>query len=341
MVASLALHDWIVPPGGASPQNALSMNFQQLRSVREAVRCGFNLTDVAHTLHTSQPGVSRQIRELEEELGIELFVRAGKRLTGLTEPGAHVLPIIERLLLESANLRHAGQEFVAQQSGLLSVAATHSQARYALPVAVQEFRAGFPNVRLHLHQGSPKQVAQMLMAGEVDVGIATEALTEYPQLVALPCYRWTHSVIVPPGHALLDAPLTLETLSHHPLITYDTGFTGRTRIDDAFAQAGLQPNIALAAMDADVIKTYVELGMGVGIVAGIAFDAERDTDLRALDAGRLFGINMTRLAVRRGSYLRQYVYAFIESFAPTLTRAVVEQALGDEALASHASHYEI
>ncbi|RZI93230.1 MAG: CysB family HTH-type transcriptional regulator [Variovorax sp.] len=314
------------------------MNFQQLRSVREAVRCGFNLTDVAHTLHTSQPGVSRQIRELEDELGIELFVRAGKRLTGLTEPGAHVLPIIERLLMESANLRHAGQEFVAQQSGLLSVAATHSQARYAMPVAVQEFRASFPNVKLHLHQGSPKQVAQMLMAGEVDVGIATEALTEYPQLVALPCYRWTHSVIVPPGHALLDAPLTLETLSRHPLITYDTGFTGRTRIDDAFSQQGLQPNIALAAMDADVIKTYEQLGMGVGIVAGIAFDAERDTDLRAIDAGRLFGINMTRLAVRRGSYLRQYVYAFIESFAPTLTRAVVEQALGDEA---KASHYEI
>ncbi len=314
------------------------MNFQQLRSVREAVRCGFNLTEVANTLHTSQPGVSRQIRELEDELGIELFVRAGKRLTGLTEPGGHVLPIIERMLLESTNLRHAGQEFVAQQSGLLSIAATHSQARYAMPVAVQEFRTQFPNVKLHLHQGSPKQVAQMLMAGEVDVGIATEALTEYPQLVALPCFRWTHSVIVPPGHPLLDTPLTLETLAQHPLITYDTGFTGRTRIDEAFGQRGLQPNIVLAAMDADVIKTYVALGMGVGIVAGIAYDAERDTELRALDAGRLFGINLTRLAVRRGTYLRKYVYAFIESFAPTLTRAVVELALGDEA---NASHYDI
>jgi LysR family cys regulon transcriptional activator len=309
------------------------MNFQQLRSVREAVRCGFNLTEVAHSLHTSQPGVSRQIRELEEELGIELFVRAGKRLTGLTEPGGHVLPIIERVLMESTNLRHAGQEFVARQSGLLSVAATHSQARYALPMAVQEFRAQFPGVKLHLHQGSPKQVAQMLLSGEVDVGIATEALGDYPQLVALPCYRWTHSVIVPPGHALLDAPLTLEALTRHPLITYDTGFTGRTRIDQAFDDAGHEPNIVLTAMDADVIKTYVQLGMGVGIVAGIAYEAERDTQLRALDAGPLFGINLTKLAVRRGTYLRGYVHAFIESFAPTLVREVVEQALASDAAA--------
>ncbi|WP_093105925.1 CysB family HTH-type transcriptional regulator [Variovorax sp. CF079] len=303
------------------------MNFQQLRSVREAVRCGFNLTEVAHTLHTSQPGVSRQIRELEEELGIELFVRAGKRLTGLTEPGGHVLPIIERMLMESSNLRHAGQEFVARQSGLLSIAATHSQARYALPVAVQEFRSHFPDVKLHLHQGSPKQIAQMLIDGEADVGIATEALGDYPQLVALPCYRWTHSVIVPPGHALLDAALTLEALARYPLITYDTGFTGRTKIDRAFEDEGLAPSIVLTAMDADVIKTYVQLGMGVGIVAGVAYEAERDTQLRALDAGPLFGINLTKLAVRRGSYLRGYVHAFIESFAPTLTREVVEQAL--------------
>jgi LysR family cys regulon transcriptional activator len=310
------------------------MNFQQLRSVREAVRSGFNLTEAAHTLHTSQPGVSRQIRELEEELGIELFARAGKRLTGLTEPGAHVLPIIERVLMESNNLRQAGQEFLAQQDGLLSVAATHSQARYALPMAVQEFRGQFPNVKLHLHQGSPKQVAQMLLAGEVDVGIATEALGDYPQLIALPCYRWTHSVVVPPDHPLLAQPLTLETLAAYPLITYDTGFTGRTRIDEAFAEVGIEPGIVLTAMDADVIKTYVQLGMGVGIVAGIAYEAERDTQLRALDAGHLFGINLTKLAVRRGSYLRKYVYAFIESFAPTLTREVVEEAVGAEAAAA-------
>jgi LysR family cys regulon transcriptional activator len=228
--------------------------------------------------------------------------------------------------MESQNLRQAGQEFVARQDGLLSIAATHSQARYALPVAVQEFRERFPNVRLHLHQGSPAQVARMLLEGEADVGIATEALADYAQLLALPCYRWTHSAIVPPGHALLDEPLTLASLARHPLITYDNGFTGRTRIDEAFAGQGLVPHIALAAMDADVIKTYVQLGMGVGIVAGIAFEAERDTQLRAIDAGHLFGVNVTKLAVRRGSYLRGYVHAFIESFAPTLTRAAVEAA---------------
>ncbi|MFT3720673.1 CysB family HTH-type transcriptional regulator [Pseudorhodoferax sp.] len=303
------------------------MNFQQLRSVREAVRCGFNLTEVAHALHTSQPGVSRQIRELEEELGIELFVRAGKRLTGLTEPGAHVLPIIESILQGSHNLRTAGQEFVAQQSGALSIAATHSQARYALPGAVQEFRLQFPNVRLHLHQGSPQQVAQMLLSGQADVGIATEALAQYPELVALPCYRWTHAVVVPPRHPLLDGPLTLERLARHPLITYGAGFTGRSHIDEAFARQRIVPRIVLSAMDADVIKTYVELGMGVGIVASIAFEAERDTQLRAIDAGALFGINLTKLALRRGTYLRGYVYTLIESFAPTLKRRVVEQAM--------------
>ena len=317
------------------------MNFQQLRSVRETVRCGFNLTEVANVLHTSQPGVSRQIRELEDELGIELFVRAGKRLTGLTEPGGHVLPIIERILQDSHNLRQASQEYVAQQSGTLSIAATPSQARYALPTAVQEFRLQFPDVKLNLHQGSPRQVAEMLLSGEADVGIATEALAQFDDLVALPCYRWTHSVIVPPGHRLLDAPLTLERLAAWPLITYDTGFTGRTHIDEAFAQRQLTPNIVLAAMDADVIKTYVELGLGVGLVASIAFEAERDTALRAIDAGGLFGINMTRLAVRKGTYLRGYVYAFIESFAPTLGRAVVERSLAGEASGSEVSLYDI
>ena len=303
------------------------MNFQQLRSVREAVRCGFNLTEAAHALHTSQPGVSRQIRELEDELGIALFARLGKRLTGLTAPGDHLLPIIERVLLESRNLRQAGKEFLAQEEGYLSIAATHSQARYALPVAVQEFRRRFPNVQLHLHQGSPQQIAQMLLEGEADVGIATEALSDYPQLVALPCYRWTHSVIAPPGHALLDGPLTIERLAAYPLVTYDSGFTGRTRIDLAFAEAGLKPDLAITAMDADVIKTYVELGIGVGIVANVAFEAERDTRQRAVDAGHLFGINQTKLAVRRGVYLRAYVYAFIEAFAPTLTRATVDDVL--------------
>lgn len=311
------------------------MNFQQLRSVREAIRHRFNLTEVAQSLHTSQPGVSRQIRELEDELGVEIFVRAGKRLTGLTEPGRAIVEIVERLLHEAENLRRAGHDFAHRDDGPLVIAATHSQARYALPAVVRDFRALFPRVTLELHQGSPRQIAQMLLDGVADVGIATEALKEYPQLVALPCYHWTHSIVVPPGHPLLRdtnaqgqvRPPTLAALSHHPIITYDVGYTGRTHIDAAFERAGLKPSVVLTAMDADVIKTYVELGMGVGIVASIAFDPERDRNLRAIDAGHLFAVNVTRLAIRRGHYLRGYVYAFVESFAAPLTRRVVDEAL--------------
>ncbi len=303
------------------------MNFQQLRSVREAVRRGFNLTEVAAALHTSQPGVSRQIRELEDELGVTLFMRAGKRLTGLTEPGTSLLPIIERLLLDAENLRQVSRDFASHDAGPLSLAATHSQARYALPSAVKDFRQLFPQVTLSLHQGSPRQIAQMLISGEADIGIATEALTQYEQLITLPCYRWTHTVVAPPDHPLFDGqPLTLERLSRYPMVTYDEGYTGRSHIDEAFARAGIKPSIVLSAMDADVIKTYVELGMGVGIVASIAYDADRDRNLRALDAGHLFEVNMTRLAFRKGAFLRGYAYAFMETFAPPLTRDVVEAA---------------
>lgn len=304
------------------------MNFQQLRSVRETVRSGFNLTEAAQTLHASQSGVSRQIRELEQELGIALFVRAGKRLTGLTPPGNHLLPFIERVLAESRNLREAGRNYLSQQYGVLSLATTHSQARYALPAAVQDFRRRFPGVTMQLHQGSPKQIAQKLLDGEVDVGIATEALSDYPQLLVLPCRCWSHVVIAPTGHPLLlDAPLTLERLAAWPLITYDNGLTGRSRIDDAFAREGIATDIVLAAMDADVIKTYVALGMGVGIVADLAYDGARDTHLRALDASHLFGENQTMLAVRRGDYLRSYVYSFIEAFAPPLLHRPFDRTL--------------
>lgn len=308
------------------------MNFQQLRSVRETVRRGFNLTQVAQVLHTSQPGVSRQIRELEDELGMALFHRAGKRLTGLTGPGEAVLPIIESLLQQAENLRRAGEDFAAQGRGTLTIAATHSQARYALPQAVRDFSAAHPEVALHIHQGSPRQIAQWLIDGDADIGIATEALAEFPELAALPCYRWTHSVIVPRGHPLALAQargeaLTLARLADFPIVTYETGFTGRRHIDDAFRRAGLPLNIVLSAMDADVIKTYVELGMGVGIIAAIAHDEARDTALSAIDARHLFAVNLTRLAVRRGSYLRDYVYAFIAQFAPTLGRAVVDAAM--------------
>ena len=311
------------------------MNFQQLRSVRETVRNGFNLTEVAAILYTSQPGVSRQIRELEEELGVDIFARSGKRLTGLTPPGEALLPIVERLLLDAENLKRAGLDFTSRLDGRLSVAATHSQARYALPHVVRDFRIMFPQVTLHLHQGSPKQVAEMLLSGEADVGVATEALVHYPQLVTLPCYRWTHSIIVPPGHPLLDQtePVTLQQLIEYPIITYDVGYTGRSHIDEAFTRAGLHPDVVLTAMDADVIKTYVGLGMGVGIVASIALDPERDVHLRILDARHLFEINLTRLAIRRGTWLRGYTYSFIETFASTLTRDVVEAALAELHLA--------
>ncbi|MFZ4286553.1 CysB family HTH-type transcriptional regulator [Variovorax sp. HJSM1_2] len=315
------------------------MNFQQLRSVREAVRCGFNLTEVAHMLFTSQPGVSRQIRELEEELGVEIFVRAGKRLTGLTPPGQTLLPILERLLLEAENLKRAGEDFHASSHGRLSVAATHSQARYALPQVVRDFRARFPNVSMHLHQGSPRQVAEMLLSGEADIGVATEALATYDGLVTLPCYRWTHSIVVQPGHPLLetDAPVTLEQLAEYPIITYEQGYTGRAHIDEAFAREGLRPDVVLTAMDADVIKTYVELGMGVGIVASIAVDPERDRQLRILEARHLFEVNLTRLGLRRGGWLRGYAYHFIESFVPTLTREAVDLALQQAAQSAAAA----
>ena len=318
------------------------MNFQQLRSVRETVRQGFNLTEVALVLHTSQPGVSRQIRELEEELGVEIFVRAGKRLTGLTPPGEVVLPIVERLLIESDNLKRAGADFAAQDRGTLTIAATHSQARYALPPAVRDFRATHPDVVLQLQQGSPRQVAQMLLDGEADIGIATEALAGFEELVALPCYSWSHVVVVPRDHALAQeadrgAVLTLPRLSEFALITYETGYTGRRHIDEAFARHALVPNVVLAAMDADVIKTYVELGMGVGLVASIAYDEARDAGLRAIDARHLFATNMTRLALRRGAYLRRYAYEFIRCFAPPLTPELIGQAMAS----AEGSRFEI
>lgn len=308
------------------------MNFQQLRSIREAARNNYNLTEVASVLFTSQPAISRQIRELEEELGVEIFTRAGKRLTGLTTPGKTLLPIIDRLLLEAGNLKNAGKDFKEKDTGVFYVAATHSQARYALPAVVRDFRQMYPGVTLHLRQGSPQQIADMLLTGEADIGVATEALADYDQLVTLPGYRWSHSVIVPPEHPLLQqsTPISLEDLAQHPIITYEHGFTGRAHIDEAFAREGLAPEVVLTAMDADVIKTYVELGMGIGIVASIAFDPERDRLLRAIDARHLFEINLTRIAVRRGIWLRDYAYHFIESFVPTLTPDVVRQKLNED-----------
>jgi LysR family cys regulon transcriptional activator len=304
------------------------MNFQQLRSVREATRRGFNLTDVANALLTSQPGVSRQIRELEDELGVVIFERNGKRLTGLTGPGKAVLPIIERLLVEADNLTQAGHEYAAQDSGTLTVAVTHTQARYALPQVVQSFRAAFPAVRVALQQSAPEHIAEWVLSGRADIGIATEGLAQFPGLVSFPCYRWSHVVVAPDGHPILaKSQVRLEDLAEHPLITYDVGFTGRSHIDEAFVKAGVTPDIVLTAMDSDVIKQYVSLGMGVGIVASMAFDHRRDQGLRAVEASHLFAPNVTRLAVRRGSYLRAYAYHFIERFAPNYTRSEIDHAL--------------
>jgi DNA-binding transcriptional LysR family regulator len=304
------------------------MNFQQLRYVRETVRQGLNLTEAAHKLFTSQPGVSKQIRELENELGVEIFVRRGKRLAALTEPGRMVVKIIDELLQLADNLKGAAREFQDQASGTLAVATTHTQARYALPTVVRQFKRRYPKVHLTLKQGNPPQLAEMVVVGEADLAIATEALDHYPKLLALPGYQWNHCVVVPAKHPLAkSARLTLEEVARYPIITYDPAFAGRTHIDEAFAARGLAPDVVLSAIDADVIKTYVELEMGIGIVAAMAFDARRDRGLRALDASHLFKSNMTRIAVRRGAYLRGYAYAFIELFSPQLSRAVIDAAL--------------
>jgi len=303
------------------------MNFQQLRYVREAVRQGLNLTEAANALFTSQPGISKQIRELEDELGIEIFVRRGKRLVDLTEPGRTVVQVIERLLAEADNLRQVGKEFADRDSGALTIATTHTQARYALPSVVQQFRTQYPKVRLSLQQGSPTQLAQMVIAGQADVAIATEALDHYPELLALPGYTWHHCVVVPQGHPLTKVKLlTVVELARYPLITYSPEFTGRSHIDQAFAAKGLKMDLVLTAIDADVIKTYVELGLGVGVIAAMAYEAKRDARLRALDAGHLFRDNTTRLAVKRAAYLRRYTYAFIQMFAPQLTPEIVDRA---------------
>ncbi|UUZ47305.1 CysB family HTH-type transcriptional regulator [Massilia sp. B-10] len=307
------------------------MNFQQLRSIRETARRGYNLTEVANALFTSQPGVSRQIRELEDELGVVIFERNGKRLTGLTEPGKGILKIIDKLLVEAENLQQASQDYAGQNSGTLTIAATHTQARYALPKVVQSFRADFPDVRIALQQSAPDHIAEWVLSGKADIGIATEGLSQFPDLVSFPCYRWSHLIVVPDGHPLLNqSPIRLDDLAAFPLITYDVGFTGRGHIDAAFAAACVKTDIVLTAMDSDVIKQYVTLGLGVGIVASMAFDHGRDKGLRAVEASHLFAPNVTRLAVRRGAYLREYAYRFISQFAPELEGAEIEAAVNAE-----------
>lgn len=304
------------------------MNFQQLRSIREASRRGYNLTEVANVLCTSQPGVSRQIRELEDELGVEIFERNGKRLTGMTEPGKGILVIVERLLLEAENLQRASLEFAGKKSGTLSVATTHTQARYVLPKVVQAFRNAFPEVRIALQQSSPEHIAEWVLSGKADLGIATEGLSQFEDLISFPCYEWRHVIVVPEGHPLADIERpTLQDLAAWPLITYDVGFTGRSHIDQAFQKIGVTPDIVLTAMDSDVIQQYVGLGLGVGIIASMALELPRAQPLKSIGAEHLFAPNVTRLAVRRGAYLRSYTVDFILQFAPSLSRREIERVI--------------
>ena len=313
------------------------MKLQQLRCLTEVARRGLNVSEAAEALHTSQPGVSKQIRALEDELGVQVFVRHGKRLVSVTEPGKAVVAIAERILAEAQNLRRAGEEFANDQLGTLTIAATHTQARYALPKAVAAFKRRYPKVELLIHQGNPTQICEQVLAGEADMGVATEMISLYPELVSLPVYQWNRCVVVPPRHPLLKGPVTLEKLAEHPIVTYDFAFANRSLVQKAFEARGLKPHVVLSAQDSDVIKTYVELGLGVGILAKMAFDAKRDLLLRAIDASHLFESSTTRLGIKRGAYLRRYAYDFIGMFAPHLPAATVERAVKGQ----EGSRYEL
>lgn len=294
------------------------MNLQQIRYIREIARQDLNLTQAAEALHTSQPGVSRQVRELEDELGVDIFVRQGKRLTALTPAGNAALAICERLLIEVDSLKRVGKEFSNANQGELVIAATHMQARYALPSVIKKFVKKYPDVRLSLRQGSPRELAEMVIAGRADIAIATETLDRYPELVTVPLYRWHHCVIVPKLHPLLNIKkLTLANIAQYPIVTYDAAFSGRSALDDTFTQAGLDIDVVLTAIDTDIIKTYVREGLGVGIIAGIAVDS-RDHDLVALDGAKLFPERVTKLAYRKNAYLRGFVRDFMDSLATHL-----------------------
>ena len=305
------------------------MNLHQFRFVQEAVRRNLNLTEAAKALHTSQPGVSKAIIELEEELGVEIFARHGKRLKRVTEPGEHVLKSIELIMREVGNLKRIGEQYSAEDSGTLSIATTHTQARYVLPVPVSKLREAYPKVNVSLHQGSPDQVARMVIDEVAEIGIATESLSDFKELVTLPCYEWQHVLVMPTSHALVKKErISLEDLASEPIITYHPSFTGRMRIDAAFAARKLQPRIALEAIDSDVIKTYVRLGLGIGIVAEMAVrDEGASSDLSVRPLGALFGQNIARVAFKRSAYLRNFVYKFAELLSDRLDRNLIIRAM--------------
>ncbi len=304
------------------------MKLQQLRYLCEVANQNLNLTKAAKNLHTSQPGISKQIQLLEDELGVDIFIRNGKRVVKITPPGQTILEIAKRMLGEAKNLKRVGQEFTNKDSGSLTIATTHTQARYVLPPTVRRFTDRYPKVRLILRQGNPTQISELVASGEADIAIATEAIELFHELVMLPCYQWNRCIITPPEHPLLKlSKLTLEAIAKYPIITYDFAFTGRSKINHAFETKGLVPNVVLTAIDADVIKTYVELRLGIGIVAQMAFDPKRDKHLRSMDASHLFEPSTTRIGISQNSYLRSYVFDFIGMFAPHLDHATVQTAM--------------
>ncbi|MBV6271435.1 CysB family HTH-type transcriptional regulator [Alcaligenaceae bacterium CGII-47] len=312
------------------------MNLQQFRFVRETIRRNFNLTEAARALFTSQPGVSKAIIEFEEELGIKIFERHGKRLKGLTKPGQAVSVVIERIMREVDNLKKVSDEFAQRDEGALVIACTHTQARYLLPRVIPDFRKQFPKVHVSLAEGNPEHLARLVLHEQADLAIATETLAQTPGLVALPVYTWEHTLVVPPDHPLAQLrssaalALSLEQIAAYPIVTYDRAFSGRRSIDHAFAQAGIVPDIVLEAVDADVVKTYADIGLGVGIIAGVAFDPRRDKGLVGLPAGHLFGQHTTCVALKQGVFLRDYVYVLLEMLAADLSREVVNEAVMDK-----------
>ncbi|MFV0278526.1 MAG: HTH-type transcriptional regulator CysB [Parahaliea sp.] len=303
------------------------MKLQQLRYIWEVAHHDLNVSATAQSLYTSQPGISKQIRLLEDELGVEVFARSGKHLTHVTPAGEVILRAAGEVLRKVDSIKQVAQEYSNEKRGSLSIATTHTQARYALPATIRAFIERYPEVSLHMHQGTPMQISEMAADGTVDFAIATEAMELFADLVMMPCYRWNRCVLVPRDHPLTRLPeLSLEDVAAHPIVTYVFGFTGRSRLDEAFMAKGLVPKVVFTAADADVIKTYVRLGLGIGIVAAMAYDPSVDSDLVPLDASGLFAASVTRIGCRRGTFLRGYMYRFIEDFAPHLTRDVVDRA---------------
>ncbi|MCT2530957.1 HTH-type transcriptional regulator CysB [SAR92 clade bacterium H921] len=304
------------------------MKLQQLRYIWEVAHHDLNVSATAKSLYTSQPGISKQIRLLEDELGVEIFSRSGKHLTRVTPTGQEVLKIAGDILRQVDSIKQLTQEHNNPNHGSLSIATTHTQARYALPPVIEDFIGKYPQVSLHMHQGTPVQISEKAADGTVDFAIATEALELFSDLLMMPCYRWNRCILVPRDHPLaLLEQLSLEDVAAHPIVTYVFGFTGRSRLDDAFTERGLHPKVVFTATDADVIKTYVRLGLGIGIVAHMAYNPEADSDLVAIEAGHLFQSSVTSIGFRKGTYLRGYMYDFIHAFAPHLTRNVVDQAM--------------